>query len=100
MVSYRLSLQYFLQEHSQQLHQNHKLCFHCNAEVDVDVIVCPFCGVDLMHEKHFMEDEYEDSSTTRPLSTQETLASLYIKHLYLSFSQKSSGKNNIEQPCA
>ncbi|HEY4254792.1 MAG TPA: hypothetical protein VGM34_00410 [Chlamydiales bacterium] len=28
-----------------------KLCHHCDAEVDLDVIVCPFCAADLREEK-------------------------------------------------
>ncbi|MDE3055619.1 MAG: hypothetical protein KGI80_02855 [Verrucomicrobiota bacterium] len=28
-----------------------KLCFHCEGEVDLDVIVCPFCAADLREER-------------------------------------------------
>lgn len=28
-----------------------KLCYHCEGEVDLDVIVCPFCAADLRAEK-------------------------------------------------
>lgn len=28
-----------------------KLCHHCEGEVDLDVIVCPFCAADLREEK-------------------------------------------------
>jgi len=28
-----------------------KLCHHCEADVDLDVIVCPFCAADLREEK-------------------------------------------------
>lgn len=27
-----------------------KLCYHCDGEVDVDVIVCPFCAADLRED--------------------------------------------------
>ena len=28
-----------------------KLCYHCEGEIDLDVIVCPFCAADLRTEK-------------------------------------------------
>ncbi|MBI3900975.1 MAG: hypothetical protein HY324_02350 [Chlamydiia bacterium] len=28
-----------------------KLCYHCEGEVDLDVIVCPFCAADLREER-------------------------------------------------
>lgn len=28
-----------------------KLCYNCEGEVDLDVIVCPFCAADLREEK-------------------------------------------------
>lgn len=28
-----------------------KMCYHCEGEVDIDVIVCPFCAADLRVEK-------------------------------------------------
>lgn len=28
-----------------------KLCYNCEGEVDLDVIVCPFCAADLRSEK-------------------------------------------------
>ncbi len=28
-----------------------KLCHHCEAQVDLDVIVCPYCAADLREEK-------------------------------------------------
>jgi len=28
-----------------------KLCYNCDGEIDIDVIVCPFCAADLREEK-------------------------------------------------
>lgn len=28
-----------------------KMCYNCEGEVDIDVIVCPFCAADLREEK-------------------------------------------------
>lgn len=32
-----------------------KLCYNCEGEVDLDVIVCPFCAADLREEKPEMQ---------------------------------------------
>ena len=32
-----------------------KLCHHCEGEVDLDVIVCPFCAADLREERRRTE---------------------------------------------
>lgn len=39
-----------------------KLCYNCDAEADLDVIVCPFCAADLRAEK-------VDSHLTQPLQS-------------------------------
>jgi hypothetical protein len=44
-----------------------RLCCNCDGEVDLDVIVCPFCAADLREEK--MEDRSAvPPSSVRPLS--------------------------------
>ncbi len=33
-----------------------KLCYNCDGEVDLEVIFCPYCGVDLLEEKNNLEE--------------------------------------------
>ena len=53
-----------------------KICYNCNAQVDLEVIVCPYCGTDLLEEfdQDLASDEELDS---RALYPQQTIASLY-----------------------
>ena len=55
-----------------------KLCYNCEGEVDLDVIVCPFCAADLREEK----PEQHMSSFHEPSSFKNTDAqkSLYPPH--------------------
>lgn len=57
-----------------------KMCFNCEGEIDLDVIVCPYCAADLREEK----PEQPRASLQANLQTgaknlgdQKTLASLY-----------------------
>jgi hypothetical protein len=53
-----------------------KLCHNCEGEIDIDVIVCPYCAADLREEKP--EQSYAPYvSTTAPMDRQETMQSLY-----------------------
>lgn len=54
-----------------------KLCLNCNGQVDVDVIVCPFCGADLMEERNVKEDPAPYDISRGTLNTDKTIASLY-----------------------
>lgn len=47
-----------------------KLCHHCDAEVDLDVIVCPFCAADLREEKP-EQQRSSAASTVKQLHTGE-----------------------------
>jgi hypothetical protein len=53
-----------------------KLCHNCEGEIDLDVIVCPFCAADLREEK----PEQRQSSSYHPSflhANQQTNQSLY-----------------------
>ncbi len=53
-----------------------KICYNCNAQVDLDVIVCPYCGTDLLEE---FDSDYksEEDADNKALSYKQTIASLY-----------------------
>ena len=53
-----------------------KLCHNCEGEIDLEVIVCPFCAADLREEKP--EQSYSSFVTTSSvLSQKESIQSLY-----------------------
>lgn len=52
-----------------------KLCHNCEGEIDIDVIVCPFCAADLREEKP--EQAYSSYVSTRPMDQKSTMQSLY-----------------------
>ena len=57
-----------------------KLCPHCEGDVDLDVIVCPFCGKDVSAQKmtaNMQTPMSSRNSLVRSLSPDETLSSLY-----------------------
>lgn len=55
-----------------------KLCHNCEGEIDVDVIVCPFCAADLREEKpEQLHPPYNPSLSNRNLNNQQTNQSLY-----------------------
>jgi hypothetical protein len=56
-----------------------KLCYNCEGEVDLDVIVCPFCAADLREEKPELERSSFSSSvaTVKQLNAEH---SLYPSH--------------------
>ena len=53
-----------------------KLCHNCEGEIDVDVIVCPFCAADLREEKPEQKNP-PYNPFVRNLNNQETMKSLY-----------------------
>lgn len=50
-----------------------KLCLSCDASVDIDVIVCPYCGADLTQAKENMNEEPRESL----LYSEQNISSLY-----------------------
>ena len=58
--------------------QRLKLCPRCNAQVDRDVIICPYCDTDFTFEQsytsYYAPDNQENS---RSMTENETVASLY-----------------------
>lgn len=70
-----------------------KICYNCNGQVDLEVIVCPFCGTDLLEEFDAgMDLQEEFESKQKSLSPQETVASLYPAPYQV------SPENEKEQP--
>ncbi len=60
--------------------KNYKLCPHCDGQIDLDVIACPYCGNDVSSVDQEEEEQYYTSYNDRfnqSLSPKETLASLY-----------------------
>lgn len=55
-----------------------KLCYHCEGEIDLDVIVCPFCAADLRVEKpEQMRSGYSSFSGGEKTQNLQTSESLY-----------------------
>jgi hypothetical protein len=53
-----------------------KLCQNCEGEIDLDVIVCPFCAADLREEKPERQ-QYSAPSSVRNLNDGPSFESLY-----------------------
>ena len=41
-----------------------KLCYNCEGEIDLDVIVCPFCAADLREEKPTLRSPMQQMSSS------------------------------------
>lgn len=55
-----------------------KLCSNCDGEIDLDVIVCPYCAADLREEKPEQQRAAYTMANTHPLSGgQQMSESLY-----------------------
>ena len=67
-----------------------KLCHNCEGEVDIDVIVCPFCAADLREEKPEQQHPSYNPSV-RNLNHQQTMQSLYPPPYKSSESSVSQG---------
>lgn len=52
-----------------------KLCHNCEGEIDLDVIVCPFCAADLREEKP--EQGHPSFHTAHLINERQTSHSLY-----------------------
>lgn len=50
-----------------------KLCHHCEGEVDLDVIVCPFCAADLREERPEQPKFSASTASIKQLGTEQTL---------------------------
>lgn len=59
--------------------QRLKLCPRCNAQVDRDVIICPYCDCDFTFEQSYTSQFIPPEAREEPvaLSEKETVASLY-----------------------
>lgn len=50
------------------------MCYNCEGEIDLDVIVCPFCAADLREEKpEQLRPTYNPSVSLKNLNTQQSL---------------------------
>lgn len=47
-----------------------KLCSNCDGEIDLDVIVCPYCAADLREEK---PERMSQAGSVRPLAGGQTM---------------------------
>ncbi len=57
-----------------------KICYNCDGEIDLDVIVCPYCAADLRAEKPEQQyPAYHPGSMVKNLNSshQQTMQSLY-----------------------
>ncbi len=59
-----------------KLKKRQKLCFNCEGEIDLDVIVCPFCAADLREEKPEQQRSSPSAFSTSAIGRQ-TSQSLY-----------------------
>lgn len=52
-----------------------KLCYNCDGDVDLDVIVCPFCAADLREEKPELQRSAFSASVSsvKQLNTEQSL---------------------------
>lgn len=51
-----------------------KMCYNCEGELDLDVIVCPFCAADLREEKPEQQrPSYNPTPSVKHLNTQQSL---------------------------
>lgn len=66
-----------MEESSRKPKKRQKLCHNCEGEIDIDVIVCPFCAADLREEKS--GQSFSNSIPRAPVfaQDQQTSQSLY-----------------------
>lgn len=51
-----------------------KMCYNCEGEIDLDVIVCPFCAADLREEKPEQQrPHFNPTASVKNLTTQQSL---------------------------
>lgn len=69
-----------------------KLCYNCEGEIDLDVIVCPFCAADLREERPERNNPiYDESTSMKNLNTQQ---SLYPSH----YAQEEEPEAAMQEP--
>jgi hypothetical protein len=66
---------FFMEELSKRPKKRQKLCHNCEAEIDLEVIVCPFCAADLREEKP--ELGRLSVAVARKMAEEQTSQSLY-----------------------
>lgn len=65
------------------------MCYNCEGEVDLDVIVCPFCAADLREEKPEQQiPSYNPTATLKNLTTQQSLYPSQKSHHHEETSQE------------
>jgi len=52
-----------------------KICYNCDGEIDLEVIVCPYCAADLREEKP--EQQRSPFNSEKSAGNQRTMESLY-----------------------
>ena len=61
--------------------KNQKLCHSCDGDVDLDVIVCPYCAADLRETAASLEEarqrQARSTASSRKLDPQQASDSLY-----------------------
>ncbi|HSX10978.1 MAG TPA: hypothetical protein VLF94_04610 [Chlamydiales bacterium] len=73
-----------------------KMCYNCEGEIDLDVIVCPFCAADLREEKPEQQSaSYSPAAAVKNLNTQQ---SLYPPHYAPKASQPPQEATLAEEP--
>jgi len=73
-----------------------KICYNCNAQVDLDVIVCPYCGTDLLEE---FDSDYksEEDIDNKALSYKQTIASLYPPPYQMKDEESAESNEDYEE---
>ncbi len=64
-----------------------KICSNCDGEIDLDVIVCPYCAADLREEKP--EQQRPSFNPAAANKNQKTMESLYPSSLHSQEDQPS-----------
>ncbi len=64
-----------MEETTRKAKKRQKLCHNCEGEIDLDVIVCPFCAADLREEKPELGRSF--NAAQKFAHDQETSQSLY-----------------------
>jgi hypothetical protein len=73
-----------------------KMCYNCEGEIDLDVIVCPFCAADLRAEKPEQQrTPYNPAASVKNLNTQQ---SLYPPHYAPKAQEEEPSEAFAEEP--
>lgn len=79
-----------------------KICYNCDGEIDLDVIVCPYCAADLREEKPEQQHPaYNPASSVKAMNSthSQTMQSLYPqqKSLKIEEEEPSIQQSAIEE---